>query len=65
MSTLNRPIFTMLVGIPGSGKSTFAKTMITKYAKHITSDCIRKELWGDESSQQDNNKVFSVSRINM
>ena len=50
----------MLVGIPGSGKSTFAKTMITKYAKHITSDGIRKELWGDESSQQDNNKVFSV-----
>lgn len=53
----DRPTFTMLVGIPGSGKSTFAKTV---KARHISSDAIRKELWGDESCQNNPDLVFKV-----
>lgn len=55
--------FTMMVGIPGSGKSTFANL----YAKNanaiiISSDSIRKELFGSEEIQDNNNKVFDIMR---
>ena len=58
--------FFMLVGISGSGKSTFAKEI--KYLGELegenveifSSDEIRKELYGDASIQKDHEKVFRI-----
>lgn len=55
-----RPKFIMLVGLPGSGKSTYAKRIADSNTKYFSSDATRKELYGDESCQQDHNKVFSI-----
>lgn len=49
--------FYMMVGLPGSGKTTFAYN-IEKEAVVISSDIIRKELWGSEEKQGDNKIVF-------
>jgi predicted kinase len=58
----------MLVGPPGSGKSTYAEK-IKKYKKNfssedvvktISSDSIRKELYGHESIQGSPQDVFSI-----
>lgn len=52
--------FIMLVGLPGCGKSTYAKKIETEgYVIH-SSDAIREELFGDVNSQKDNTKVFDV-----
>lgn len=56
-----RPKFIMLVGIPGSGKSTYAKNLI--YATngvHLSSDGIRAELYGDEAIQGNPSEVFEI-----
>lgn len=52
----------MLVGVSGSGKSTWAKNYIKDHpnTEIISSDAIRLELFGDENSQIDNKKVFDV-----
>ena len=55
-----QPIFTMLVGIPGAGKSTWAKKNINTNTRYFSSDEIRKELYGDENFQGDPAEVFSV-----
>ncbi len=63
MSTVN---FFMLVGLPGSGKSTKAKELADTYNANIhSSDAIREEINGNESSQENDDKVFSTlhSRI--
>lgn len=58
--------FTMLVGISGSGKSTYANELMDKYKKEkakavlLSSDTIRKELYGDESIQENPSKVFQL-----
>jgi predicted kinase len=59
-----KPTFIMLVGIPGSGKTTYAECYMKRYesTKHISSDAIRKELYGDENCQEDHNKVFTIMR---
>lgn len=59
---MNRPTLILLCGIPGSGKTTYAKKYIEEHEDtiHISSDEIRKELWGDEATQGDNNEVFSL-----
>lgn len=49
--------FYMMVGLPGSGKTTFAHN-IEKGAVVISSDSIRKELWGSEKKQGDNKIIF-------
>ena len=49
--------FYMMVGLPGSGKTTFVHN-IEKGAIVISSDIIRKELWGSEEKQGDNKIVF-------
>lgn len=50
-----------LVGIPGSGKTTYANNYIKSYGGvHLSSDGIRKELYGDESIQSDPHEVFSL-----
>lgn len=49
----------MMIGIPGSGKTTKAKEIAEKEkAIWISSDEIRKELFGDESDQKNHPKVF-------
>ena len=58
--------FFMLVGISGSGKSTFAEKIkhwgeLEKEDVEIfSSDEIRKELYGDASIQKDHEKVFRI-----
>ena len=57
---MNRPSLILLVGIPGSGKSTYAKNYIQKSTNviHLSSDEIRKEIYGDESVQGNPSEVF-------
>lgn len=57
-----KPRFTMLVGIPGSGKSSWALSMKNERNVHISSDNIREELYGDASCQKDHDKVFNLMR---
>lgn len=53
--------FLMLVGLAGSGKSTFAKEAMEGRADivYLSSDSIRKELTGDENNQDVNGEVFN------
>ena len=48
--------FYMMVGIPGSGKSKIAQELGVKV---YSSDKLRKELWGSEEIQGDNNEIFT------
>lgn len=48
----------VMVGLPGSGKSTIAKGM--HGVKVVSSDSIREELYGDESIQGNGGVVFST-----
>lgn len=60
---MNRPSLILLVGIPGSGKTTYAEKYIPyhpKHAVHLSSDNVRKELYSDESIQGDPSEVFSI-----
>lgn len=52
----------LLIGLPGSGKSTWAERYATnrKHTVIISSDKIREELYGDAAKQGDNNKIFSL-----
>lgn len=55
------PRFVMMVGLAGSGKSTVAKRLATENGAHIiSSDSIRKELYGDETIQGDSKLVFQL-----
>lgn len=59
---MNKPRLFFLVGLSGSGKSTFSKS-ITEQVKPIeifSSDKIREELYGDESVQGKPQKVFNI-----
>lgn len=56
-----KPTLYVLVGIPGAGKTTYAASAY-KDATHISSDVIRKELYGDESIQGDSNQVFELMK---
>lgn len=58
---MDRVKLIILCGIPGSGKTTYAEKYIEEHnAIHVSSDRIRAELFGDESTQGDNDKVFSL-----
>ena len=52
------PNLIMLIGISGCGKSTYANHL---KADVVSSDEIRRELFGDEDVQSDPSKVFSVA----
>lgn len=49
--------FYMTVGIPGCGKSQYAKQKFDE-AIHISSDALRQELYGDESCQDNPALIF-------
>ena len=51
---------TLMVGLPGSGKSTYTKTKIDARTKILASDAIRKELYGFEEDQDHNDEVFNT-----
>ena len=59
---MNRPMLILLCGIPGSGKTTYAKNYIKQNLNtvHLSSDAIRKELYGDENIQGNPEEVFSI-----
>ncbi|MGM1049719.1 MAG: AAA family ATPase [Bacillota bacterium] len=49
----------MLVGIPGSGKSHYAKELCKRQrAAHVATDSIRNRLFGSESKQKNTYAVF-------
>lgn len=52
----------MLIGLPASGKTSYAQEMKKRYGEEleiISSDAIRKELFGSEEEQKYNDKVFN------
>lgn len=53
------PTFTMMVGLPGSGKSTIAHTFSPDDVVY-SSDAIRAELFGDERDMDHNDVVFDT-----
>ena len=53
--------FTMMVGIAGSGKSTIAAQIAASTgALIVSSDAIRREIYGDENCQADPGKIFNI-----
>lgn len=59
--------FYMMVGLPGSGKTTYAKKLCSEWAKdgrnltRVGTDDIREELFGDESIQTGADRVFKIA----
>ena len=53
-------ILNVMIGIPASGKSAFVRQNKEEKDYVISSDSVRMELFGDESCQADNSKVFGV-----
>ena len=49
---------TMLIGLPGCGKSTYASKL--KGFTVLSSDAIRKEIYGSEEVQTDPKRVFTI-----
>lgn len=61
MKERKKPDFIMVVGLPGSGKSSFLKDMFSGKNFHIhSSDSIRKELLGNENDQTSNSLIFDT-----
>lgn len=54
------PSFLMLVGLPGSGKSTYIKKYFNQNLRVHSSDAIREELSGDVNNQDINKEVFEL-----
>lgn len=50
--------FTMMCGLPGSGKSTYAKELEDTNTALLSSDRIRGEIFGDETDQCHNKEIF-------
>lgn len=50
----------MMIGLPYSGKSYFVNKYKAENDEYISSDEIRKELYGDESDQTNPSKVFEI-----
>ena len=58
---MNVLAFYMMVGLPGSGKSTKAEQIKNEFgAKIFSSDSLRKEKFGDEKIQKDAQAIFKV-----
>lgn len=57
------PILAVMVGISGSGKSTYANESKTSLnAQLVETDAIRLELTGNAEDQSENGKVFDVAK---
>ena len=53
-----KPILYYLVGLPASGKSTWAKNMVDNDTILLSSDNLREELYGDINNQEHNGELF-------
>ena len=61
---IDNPTLYILIGVPGSGKSTHAEELFQKSERGIclvSSDQIRKSLYGNESCQDNPKKVFTLA----
>lgn len=57
------PVLYMPIGVPGSGKSTYYKNNFNEdETVLVSSDAIRKEVFGDENDQEHNSEVFELMR---
>ncbi len=54
------PKLYIMVGVPGSGKSTYAERVLSKSATIFSSDKIRGELLGEENDQSNKDLIFST-----
>ncbi len=50
----------LLIGIPGSGKTTIAQKLAKKGYRILNADSIRLQLYGDEAIQGDAKEVFKL-----
>lgn len=50
----------VLIGVPGSGKTTLALKIAEKGFHYLNADSIRLELYGNEIEQGDKEEVFSI-----
>lgn len=59
---MNRPKLILLVGPPGTGKTVYGHEYAydNPRTEYFSSDSIRNELYGDESTQGNPNEVFSI-----
>lgn len=58
---ITKPVFFMMVGLPGSGKSVHAKYLSERFNANIhSSDTIRAELYGDPRIQDNHDLVFNT-----
>lgn len=58
-----KPILAVMVGISGSGKSTYANGLKTSLnAQLVETDAIRLELTGNSEDQSQNSRVFDVAK---
>ena len=55
-------VFTMLIGLPAVGKSAVAQEIVrgSKDTICLSSDALRKELFGDENVQDKNSIDFEM-----
>lgn len=60
MEKTKKPWLIVMCGLACSGKSTLAKKIADERdAEIISSDELRKEMFGDETHQEDKNKLFT------
>lgn len=56
---MSKPTLVMMVGLVGSGKSTYAKQLAEEMSATVfSSDELRKEMFGDVDNQENNQKLF-------
>ena len=54
------PKLIILIGVPGSGKTTLAAKIAEKGFHCLNADSIREELYGDAAEQGDKEEVFGI-----
>ncbi|MEO0458156.1 MAG: AAA family ATPase [Cyanobacteria bacterium P01_A01_bin.114] len=56
----SQPLAIVLIGLPGSGKSTWARDFIAQQPQYqlISTDIIRAQLYGDEAAQGEWNQIW-------
>ena len=61
---IDNPTLYILIGVPGSGKSTYAEELFQKSERGValvSSDTIRENLYGNESCQDNPKRVFAIA----
>lgn len=61
---IDNPTLYILIGVPGSGKSTYAEELYQKAERGtalVSSDTIRENLYGNASCQENPARVFEIA----